>query len=80
LTISAVAETIVLKGAIRVLDVDFGSPPEHPVADARVRLPATGNSNDGSTNANQVVLIVGLAVSALLAVGLAIRSRDAARR
>lgn len=79
LTISGVVRIVVLKGANRVLDVDFGSPPEPPVAGARVQLPATGNTASGGVSANEIVLIAGLGASFVLALGLALRRRKRAR-
>src|SRR5438105_1251397 len=65
--------TVEIRNANRILDIDFGVPPQSPAISAQApRLPSTGKGGGSWGNPNNVLLLVGLGASAVLAGGLAV--------
>lgn len=76
LTIRAIARTVEIKGANRILDIDFGVPPQAPLAGSRVQLPGTGAKGSGSSSASAWLVASALAICfAALGVATIVRRR-----
>lgn len=75
-TIRAVARNVEIKGANRILDIDFGVPYQPPVAVPETRLPAAGGGASRGFGASWWLLAAALSLSlGIAAVGVRMRSR-----
>lgn len=75
-TVHVIARIVEIRGANRILDINFGIPPQPPVVGTggAPRLPSTGSGGGGA--ANEAVLYVAIGASLVLAaVGMVLRRR-----
>jgi len=79
-TIHVITRVVEIKGANRILDIDFGIPPQRPAvgANAAPQLPSTGSGGGGT--ASLALLYVAIGASAALGLGGVALRRRANRR
>jgi hypothetical protein len=68
-TVHVITRTVEIKGANRIIDIDFGVPPQPPVVgeDVVPQLPSTGSGGGGT--ASLVLLYTAIGVSMTLGLG-----------
>jgi len=76
--VHVITRTVEIRGANRILDIDFGIPPRSPVVGAR-ELPGTGGRGAGGSRAGDALLYGALAVSLSLGLGGAVLARRRGR-
>lgn len=79
-TLHRPSRIVEIRNANRILNIDFGMPPQSPViGSVKPQLPRTGTGGGRAVTANEIVLFAGLAASAALGLGLVVRRRRGAR-
>jgi hypothetical protein len=77
--VHAITRTLEIRGANRILDIDFGIPPQAPMVGGAPQLPSTGTG--GGAAASMALLYAALSASVALGVGgMVLRRRGRARR